>query len=243
MIYGPPDISLSGPIYQLPRNRRAWVGQPFRRACRFACGTAVLSALTLVVYAGSGLAEATVGPGRVSAQSFLIVRGDGPTGFELGPYVVSAAHDKPRDPALSLAAEIKALGRPSSCRPEDSPPTLEIGFVEWKQLHLRSQQSPGNLVPYQDPCSVDPRRMWVSSFEIEGRSRWHTNRGLRVGSSASVFHKLYPEARHAVAQSWGVGEVPLPSFHVNARDNAALRVGLVAGAVTELEVVIDGSER
>ncbi len=193
----------------------------------------------IIVVCGAAAAGAASIP---TANPYLIVRGAGPTGFQVGRYRVSRAHDTVRDPALSLAAEIRALGQPSSCRPEDHPPTLEIAFVEWKSLHLRSQQSPGQLTPYRDPCSVDPSRVWVSSFEFEGPSAWHTNRGIRVGSSATLFHKRYPEA-YMGAGWWGVGNVPLPSFHVTPGSDPAMRFGIQGGHVREIEVIIQGAER
>lgn len=215
-----------------------------RSTMRLRWALPLAAAFVLIGHGRAGLASSVPRDRGPSSQRFLIVRGDGPTGFQIGSYRVSAAHDKPHDPALSLATEIRALGEPSSCVPEDNPPSAEIAFVEWKGQHLDSQQSPGNLTPYRNPCSVSPSQLWVSSFRVGGRSQWHTNRGLRVGSSAATFHRLYPKARHMEAGGdWGIGEVPLPSLHVPPGWNPAMRVAVQHGTVMEIEVAIYGAER
>jgi hypothetical protein len=99
----------------------------------------------------------------------------------IGPW---RAHADP-----SLAAAVRALGEPSSCKGVKGL----VGFasVEWRRLGLRGVFGSYG-VDGLHPCRAR-KAVRLDNMRATGGA-WRTGAGLRIGDSLSKLRKLYPHA-------------------------------------------------
>lgn len=135
---------------------------------------AALVALALLVAA---LAAAT----PADARSFVIKA----RGSQTGLGVVRAIGDFKPSRAPTLAAAIRAYGRPTSKSGRG-----EICRVRWARLGVRIRfQNFGGV----DSC--EPRNGRAQKAVVKGDRPWRTEKGLRLGDSVNKLDRLHPRAR------------------------------------------------
>jgi len=154
-----------------------------------------------------------------SRSDFLIVRGNWHSGFQVGPYIVPASHDRPTDPDLTLSAAERALGKPTCevTKGNTYAATWETWNLDGQHLlGVYTPVHPLSRKPYDAACSISPSEMYINELYVgtylAGRpfpgSMWHTDRGLRLGDTLARLRALYPDARnvgHNIEPNWDVG--------------------------------------
>jgi hypothetical protein len=175
-----------------------------------------------------------------SNATSLIVRGYGRTGFQIGPYIVDAAHDRPLDPELTLRAAIRALGKPTCDWPGHGQ---TFAYVTWSHngQELFGTYAPANFNnphPTSSTCAMNPSDVYVVSITAAG-SRWHTDRGLRIGDSVARLRALYPGANDTLnAGNWVVGTIRVQPQGFNPINEPSLEFSTTHSVVEQLTIDI-----
>ena len=222
----------------------------------------LLALLIVAFLLATGFADSPHASGNsLAASAFgdsLIVRGEGPTGFQIGAYKVNADHDRPRNPELSLRAAIKVFGKPTHCTPAGAESSLSTAYVEWtigsQALTAQYVPAPPKLVPYRNPCTLSPTVLYAASISTLRGSQWHTNRGLRIGDHTARIERLYPEAHHesqppdvTSPEAWTIGKIPIrpcePHTGCQEGPSPSFEIDVQKGRVSGFEVLVQGAER
>jgi hypothetical protein len=107
-----------------------------------------------------------------------------PTTITVGNYNVRGAAQLP-----TYAGAIRAFGTPQVCTLHQS----NWSRVRWTGLGLAAEFITYGVIPNGgDGCSA-PAGVQLDNLVVSG-SRWHTARGLHVGSTVLQLQRLYPKA-------------------------------------------------
>jgi hypothetical protein len=167
------------------------------------------------------VAAALAGAAHAEGRSFAIEA----RGSQTGPGSVRAIGDfKPaRDP--TLAAAIRAYGRPTSKRGGG-----EICRVRWGALGVRIRFQNFGAV---DSC--EPRNGLAQKAVIDGDRPWRTAKGLRLGAGTTRLRRLHPRARRT-SRGFRLVEGVLPFG--SPRRYSVLGARVVGGRVTAYTLFI-----